>query len=303
MGLDHTSYSNEPIQPVTSIKGLDHGRAKLGQKLFHDPRLSKNDKLSCSSCHDIANSGALNAPYPIQGVSGKNLLINVPTIWGSALNLAQFWDGRAATLEEQINGPILNPDEMGNTWPDIIAKLKTIPEYADAFREVYKSPPTEKNIKDAIANYERTLIPINSPFDQYLTGKKLAISADAKAGYKLFKDLGCSSCHQGENVGGNMFQKFGIVGDYFKDRGNLTQEDNGRFNVTHREEDRYVFKVPSLRNVNKTAPYFHDGTAKTLEEAVDIMAKYQLGRTLSADERHKLVEFLKTLTGTLPVPE
>lgn len=296
-------YNHEPIQPITGLSGLDLKRIELGKKLFHDVRLSKNEKLSCASCHEIHTSGTLNTAYPVAGVSGKAISINVPTVWGSALNFTQFWDGRAATLEEQISGPILNPDEMGNSWPEIIAKLKMIPEYKQAFLEIYKSPPTEKNIKDAIATYERFLIPVNAPFDKYLLGEESAISADAKAGYRLFKDLGCSSCHQGANVGGNMFQKFGIVGDYFMDRGHLTSGDYGRFNVTKKEEDRYVFKVPSLRNVAKTAPYFHDGSAATLEEAVDVMAKYQLGRTLSQDERRKLVEFLKSLTGTLPVLE
>jgi cytochrome c peroxidase len=189
---------------------------------------------------------------------------------------------------------------MGSTWPEIIGKVKATPEYIQAFQNIYNNPPDKQNIKDAIAVFERSQVPVDSPFDLYLKGDKNAIGEEAKEGYALFKNLGCAACHQGQNVGGNMFQKFGIIEDYFHDRGHVIEKDYGRYNVTHHEEDRYVFKVPSLRNVALTAPYFHDGSAGTLDQAVDVMAKYQLGRTLSSTERSQLVAFLKTLTGKIP---
>lgn len=298
------NLAEEPIQPVVPPAGLDKRKVKLGETLFNDVRLSANDTLACASCHIVNEGGALHTPFALAGVSGKAVPINVPSVLGSSHNLAQFWDGRAESLESQIDGPALNPDEMGgSSWQQIAGKLAGLPEYSKAFMSVYNAPPTEKTIKDALSTFERSLVPVNSPFDRYLLGDSSAISDDAKEGYALFKQLGCVSCHQGANIGGNMFQKFGVMGDYFKDRGGINEKDYGRFAVTHDEDDRYVFKVPSLRNVALTAPYFHDGSAATLEQAVETMSHYQLGRKLSTDERDKLVAYLKTLTGTLPPPD
>jgi cytochrome c peroxidase len=294
---------NEPIQPIELPKDLNPAKVELGRKIFNDTRLSKNDTMSCATCHQADQGGTVRLINAPPGVSGKPVPLNVPTFLGSALNFAQFWDGRAATLEDQVDGPISGVDEMGSSWPEILAKLKSAPEYTNLFEKVYGVPPSQKSIKDAIAVFERSQVPVDSPFDRYLKGDNRAISIEAREGYALFKNLGCSSCHQGQNVGGNMFQKFGIIEDYFHDRGHIIDKDYGRFNVTHLEEDRYVFKVPSLRNVELTAPYFHDGSAATLEKAVDTMAKYQLGRTLSKDEQSKLVSFLKSLTGKVVKPE
>lgn len=296
-------FENEPIQPVEPAKGLDKRKVALGDALFNDPRLSANETMSCAFCHKMDTGGTLNQALAPAGVSGKHVPINVPTVFGSGHNFVQFWDGRAATLEDQISGPIENPDEMGSSWPKILEKLQKDPKYSKAFLEIYNSQPTKKAVTNAIAEFERSLLPVNSPFDNYLRGDKKAISPQAAEGYALFKNLGCSSCHQGANVGGNMFQKFGIMNNYFKDRGNIIDKDYGRFNVTKSEDDRFFFKVPSLRNVEQTAPYFHDGSAKTLEEAVDVMAKYQLGRKLKPAEREKLVAFLKSLTGKIPENE
>jgi cytochrome c peroxidase len=294
---------NEPIQPLEIPKNLPPDKVKLGQKLFNDPRLSKDDSIACASCHMAEQGGAVHLPFAPEGVSGKAVKINVPTFFGAHLNFAQFWDGRAETLEKQIDGPVTNPDEMGTSWDEVVGKLSKDAEYTALFKKIYNGPPTPEHIKDAIAVFERSQVPVDSPFDMYLKGDKNVLSKEALAGYDLFKNLGCISCHQGQSVGGNMFQKFGVLGDYFKDRGGITDKDMGRFNVTKQEEDRHVFKVPSLRNVELTAPYFHDGSAADLGKAVDVMARYQLGRNLSVEERNNLVAFLKSLTGKMRKPE
>ena len=294
------SLEDEPIQPLDVPQGLDPQRVKLGKKLFNDVRLSKNNTLSCATCHNMQTGGTLLVSGSVAGVSGKIVPINIPTIIGSGLNFAQFWDGRSATLESQIDGPIQNHDEMGMTWPEIIQRLKEHPPYVEAFTVIYKTPPTVEGVKDAIAAFERSQVYTDSPFDRYLRGEPFAISPNAKKGYELFKNLGCASCHQGSNIGGNMFQKFGIVQDYFSERGNIIKQDYGRYNVTQDEADKYFFKVPSLRNIALTAPYFHDGSAATLEQAVDTMATYQLGRSLTPVERAQLVDYLRTLTGKVP---
>jgi cytochrome c peroxidase len=205
-------------------------------------------------------------------------------------------------LEDQLDGPINNADEMGGNWKLIVSRLKLDRAMVEEFQKAYKSEPNEKNIKDAIASFERSLVLVNSPFDRYLLGDRAAITQTAERGYTLFKDLGCASCHQGQSVGGNMFQKFGIIKDYFQARGDISDVDLGRYSLTKDEDDRYVFKVPSLRNIDLTSPYFHDGSAETLEKAVDIMAEYQLGHTLSVKDREDIVAFLRSLTGEMPPP-
>jgi cytochrome c peroxidase len=291
---------DEPIRPLDSPSGLDPKRIALGKKLFNDPILSSNNEISCATCHDLQQGGTKHVALSLPGASGKSIPIRIPTVIGAGLNFSQFWDGRASTLEEQIDGPTLNSDEMGSTWPSVIQRLVQSKVYNQAFIDVYHSQPTTENVKNAIATFERAIVYTDSPFDLYLRGNNNAISAQAKEGYQLFKDLGCASCHQGQNVGGNMFQKFGIVEDYFAKRGHVIEQDYGRFDVTHDENDRYYFKVPSLRNVELVAPYFHDGSAQTLDDAVQTMATYQLGRTISEQERNRLVAFLKSLTGKPP---
>jgi cytochrome c peroxidase len=185
---------------------------------------------------------------------------------------------------------------MGGKWEDILRTLSADPSYAASFSAAYPDGVTKANVQNAIAAYERTLITPNSRFDRYLRGEANAINAAEKAGYTKFKQYGCAACHQGVNVGGNMFQKFGVMGDYFKARGKPTAADLGRFHVTKLEADKHVFKVPSLRNVVNTAPYFHDGAAKTLQEAVEIMFRYQLGRVASSEDKASIILFLNTLT-------
>lgn len=293
----NASPLNEPIKPIARFQTEDPARAELGRQLFHDVRLSGNGTVSCASCHDIANGGADRRDHSL-GLDGKPTAVNTPTVLNAALNFKQFWNGRADSLEAQIDAVIQNPDEMGSQWPDVVAKVAKDARYRVAFA-VYPDGVTQANIQDAIASFERTLLTPNSRFDQYLNGDPNALSDAEKAGYARFKQFGCVACHQGVNVGGNMFQKFGVMGDYFEERGNPTEADLGRYLVTREEEDKHVFKVPSLRNVALTAPYFHDASAKTLEDAVDVMFRYQLGRTASPEDKASIIQFLHTLTGDL----
>ncbi|MFO1349648.1 MAG: cytochrome-c peroxidase [Gammaproteobacteria bacterium] len=290
----YAANSNEPIQPLPQVQ-LDAAKVELGKRLFHDSRLSKDNTLSCASCHSL-DKGGTDQSRVSTGVGGAKGPINAPTVLNSGFNFRQFWDGRADTLEDQAAGPVHNPIEMASNWPEVIGKLGQDPHYPNDFAKLYPDGIQGKNIQDAIATFERSLT-TPSRFDDYLNGDANAITAEEKQGYENFKKYGCIACHQGTNVGGNMYQYFGVMGDYFKDRGNETKADLGRYNVTGKEEDRHKFKVPSLRNIALTAPYFHDGSAQTLDDAVKIMVKYQLGRTVPEAERALIIKFLQSLTG------
>jgi cytochrome c peroxidase len=287
---------DEPIKPIGQATAEDPARVELGRRLFNDVRLSGNGGVSCASCHQLERGGADSRPFSV-GFDGQRTNVNTPSVLNAGLNFRQFWNGRADSLEAQIDVVIQSPVEMGSTWPGVITKVSKDAEYRSAFAAAYPDGVTQANIQDAIATFERTLITPNSRFDQYLQGKSDALSREEEAGYLKFKQYGCIACHQGVNVGGNMFQKFGVMGDYFQVRGNPSEADLGRYLVTREEEDRNVFKVPSLRNVALTAPYFHDASASSLEEAVDVMFRYQLGRVASAVDKDLIVRFLKTLTG------
>jgi cytochrome c peroxidase len=291
-----TAQSDEPIRPILPESNLDARKVALGDRLFHDKRLSKDNSMACAGCHDLARGGVDGLPASV-GVGGAIGPINAPTVFNSSRNIRQFWDGRAATLEEQAAGPVHNPKEMGSNWVEVLAKLSLDATLVAQFKAVYPNGLQAGNIQDAIAVFERSLTTPNARFDKFLLGDKTALSADEQRGYQLFKAYGCVACHQGMNAGGNMFQTFGVMGDYFGKRGNVNEADLGRYNVTKNEADRHVFKVPSLRNVALTAPYFHDGSAKTLSDAVDVMFKYQLGRPAAAQEKELIVKFLHTLTG------
>ncbi|MGB2680105.1 MAG: cytochrome-c peroxidase [Candidatus Competibacter sp.] len=290
---------NEPIQPLKLKQDLNLEKVNLGRSLFNDKRLSRDNSISCASCHDINKGGVDQLPVS-KGVGGALGTINTPTVLNSSLNFRQFWDGRAVSLEEQIDGPIHLKNEMNSDWPTILTKLQQDQDYVELFKKLYKNGLQAENIKDAISEYERSLI-TPSRFDRYLLGQKDAIKENEIKGYELFKRYGCVACHQGVNIGGNMYQLFGVMGDYFKDRGNITAADFGHFNVSKDERDRHKFKVPSLRNVALTAPYFHDGSAKTLRDAVRIMAKYQLGRSMPEKDEELIIQFLQSLSGELPV--
>jgi cytochrome c peroxidase len=289
-----TARHDEPLLPISVPAGLNAQKVALGQILFHDTRLSRDNTISCATCHDLSRGGVDSLPRSF-GVGGAEGGINAPTVYNAVFNFRQFWDGRAATLEEQAAGPILNPLEMASSWEHVIAVLETDPQIDARFHAVYNGSATPTRVTDAIAEFERSLV-TPSRFDRWLEGDDSALSAHELEGYRLFKQYGCVACHQGKNIGGNIFQRFGVMLDYFADR-EASGADLGRFNVTRREGDRYVFKVPSLRNIALTAPYFHDASADNLYQAVGLMGLYQLGVTLPEDEVHLIVQFLKTLTG------
>ncbi|MCX8086167.1 MAG: cytochrome-c peroxidase [Rhodocyclaceae bacterium] len=290
-----SAASGDIVTPLPEPPALPAAKVALGERLFKEPRLSRDNSLACASCHRLEAGGVDHRPVSI-GVGGAVGNINAPTVFNSALQFAQFWDGRAATLEEQAAGPVHNPVEMASNWEQVIAKLSADEGYRQAFAALYPDGITAANIVDAIATFERTLITPNARFDRFLRGEQEALTALELKGWQRFRELGCASCHQGRLLGGNMFQKFGVLRDYFSGRP-ITAADLGRYNVTRREEDRHVFKVPSLRNVALTAPYFHDASAADLPQAVAVMGRHQLGRDLSHEDIEAIVAFLHTLTG------
>lgn len=286
--------SAEPLLPVPPSLRQDPAKAELGRRLFGDVRLSANNTVSCASCHDVAKGGADSRALSL-GLGGQRGKVNTPTVLNAALNFKQFWDGRADTLEQQVGLVVENPAEMGSRWPDVVRKVAQDDGYQRGFRAAYKDGVTRANIEHAIAAFERTLITPNSRFDRYLRGEQGAISVAEKEGYRRFKQNGCTACHQGVNLGGNMFQKFGVMDDYAARRGAAGKANLGRYALTGRDDDKHVFKVPGLRNVARTAPYFHDASAATLEEAIGVMFKYQLGRRPSAEDTALIAGFLRTL--------
>lgn len=286
----------EPISPIRPPQNINLGMVELGKKLWFDPRLSNSGFISCNSCHNLSRGGSDNLPTSI-GDKWQQGPINSPTVLNSSLNVAQFWDGRAADLKEQAGGPIANPAEMAFSHVLAVDVLESIPAYEREFKQVFGLDTTINidQVTAAIAEFEKTLVTPNSRFDQWLLGKDDALTQYELEGYTLFRDSGCVACHNGEAVGGNSFQRMGIVEPY-KSSSNI----EGRAAVTGKDADRFNFKVPTLRNVEMTYPYFHDGAANTLTEAVDIMGRLQLGKKFSKEENAKIVAFLKTLTGDQP---
>lgn len=289
--------AREPLEPLPTVQ-TDARKVVLGRRLYHDTQLSGDNTLSCASCHSLDLGGA-DARRTSIGIRGQVGPINSPTVLNSGLNFVQFWDGRAATLEEQAVGPVENPVEMGATFEQVIPRLNADATYREAFAAIYEDGITKANIADAIAEYERTLL-TPSRFDRYLKGDRGAITAEERRGYETFKEVGCTACHTGPNIGGSMYQKMGLVRDYFAVRGNVTTADFGRYNVTRDEADRFRFKVPTLRNVALTAPYLHDGSQQSLEDVVKVMGRFQLGRDLTDAQVRDIVAFLRSLTGEIP---
>lgn len=281
----------EPISPIPLTIEVDKQKVKLGEKLFFDTMLSADDTISCASCHDIANGGDDGLKFSF-GINGQEGDINSPTVLNSAYNFRQFWDGRAKNLAHQAGGPVENPIEMGFKFDQLIKKLENT-SYKKEFDNIYDDGITKKNITDAIAEFEKTLITPNAPFDKYLRGDKSAITQQQKDGYELFKSKGCIACHHGINVGGNLYNKFGVMED-------AKSKSLGRYAITKKESDKYYFKVPTLRNIEHTSPYLHDGRFTDLEDTVKFMAHYQLGRMVTDDEIEKIVSFLKSLNGKIP---
>lgn len=290
--------ASEPVRPIDLAVEVDQEKAALGFALFHDTRLSVDNTVSCATCHALETAGVDNHQYS-HGVDDQIGGVNAPTVYNAVYNFVQFWDGRAKTLADQAAGPPLNPIEMASpSFDAIIAKLQADKPFAKAFNAVYPDGLTQENITDAIEEFERTLITPDSRFDKWLRGDSEAITADELAGYELFKQYDCATCHVGPNLGGQSYELMGLRRHYFADRGmELTHEDNGRFKETQLERDRHRFKVPGLRNVEHTWPYYHDGTRETLEEAVRDMGIYQSGVELTSAEVDQITSFLKTLTG------
>ena len=284
------------IQGITST----HARVELGKQLYFDPRLSESHAISCNSCHRIGLGGVDMQETSI-GHRWQRGPRNAPTVLNAVFNTAQFWDGRAKDLKEQAGGPLVNPIEMGTTQKHVVEQLTGIPGYVTEFHDAFpgqKDPITFKNVRDTIALFEATLITPNAPFDRYLKGDENALDTQQKKGLQLFISRGCASCHNGINIGGGMYAPFGVVekpGAEF-----LPPNDHGRFEVTKTPSDEYVFKVPTLRNIALTIPYFHSGKSWSLRQAVAVMGNSQLGARLTPREVDDITAFLHTLTGQQP---
>jgi cytochrome c peroxidase len=289
----------EPLQPLPNSVNVNMEKVLLGRSLYHDTTLSGDGTVACVTCHSLDHGGA-EPRKTSTGIRGQVGPINSPSVLNSGYNFVQFWDGRAKDLQEQAAGPVANPIEMGAKWDNVVARLKKNKEYAATFAKLYEDGVTQDNATDAIAEYEKSLI-TPSRFDKFLLGDENAITDAEKKGYATFKEAGCTACHTGIIAGGTMFQKMGLVKDYFADRGTpITEADMGRFNVTKEPADKHFFKVPTLRNIELTSPYLHDGSRATLEETVKVMGTYQLGKDLSDAQVNSIVTFLKSLTGELP---
>jgi len=286
-------YASENLfEPLPIEKVTLSPKAKLGKALFHDTILSQDNTVSCASCHPLVNYGVDNLPksFGVNNTLGKR---NTPSVWNARYNLAQFWDGRAKDLKEQALIPIITPCEMNETIESVLIKLKNNPTYNQNFQHLYDDGVSADNLADAISRFEETLISSDSKFDRFLRGDNNALNSQEKEGLHLFKSKGCVACHNGINIGGTLYQKIGM----FEKFNSMDKDDLGRYNITKKPFDKYAFKVPSLRNVEKTAPYFHDGSVESLKGAVELMVELQLGRELDQDEIDKIVLFLKTLTG------
>jgi cytochrome c peroxidase len=281
-----------PIKAVSAPKGVQAELVKLGQQLFHDKRLSKNHDISCNSCHTVTNYGVDSEPTS-PGHKGHRGGRNSPTVMNAFGHLAQFWDGRAADVEAQAKGPVLNPGEMAMPSEEAVIKtLSSIPGYVEGFKKAFlkeSNAITYDNFAKAVGAFERQLS-TPSRFDKFLNGDKKALSDAEKAGLKTFVSTGCTMCHMGPLLGGNMYQKVGLMKEW------PNQKDQGRFDLTKNEADKMMFKVPSLRNIEKTGPYFHDGQTKDLATAVKMMAEYQLNKKLSDKDTASIIAFLKTTT-------
>lgn len=289
-GSESVSWrSDEPIQPLPPAPKLDPRTVQLGSRLFHDPRLSHDNTISCANCHDLSRGGVDHQRLS-KGVNGTRGKFNTPTVFNSVYNFRHMRQGTAATLEDQLDMVINSPIEMKSNWAEVVAKLGADENYVQGFTELYKDGVTVANIKDAIVMYEKTLVTPDSRFDRYLRGDDTAITENEKEGYHLFKSYGCVSCHQGRNVGGNHFQKLGVMFDYLPAARELLADE-----VEEQEDHHFV--VPSLRNVAVTGPYFHDGDVQTLEDAVHTMAIVQTGQSIPDHDIQRIVQFLHTLTG------
>jgi len=307
-----TLYSNDPIQPLPETIKYDREKALLGKKLYFDPLLSRDNTISCASCHNLDLAGVDNLQFSY-GIKGQKGIINTPTVLNSIFNFRQMWDGRTKTLTHQVQFPITNPVEMGNSFENLIKTLKKKSYYNKTFNALYSNGITKENIGDALEEFQKTLI-TPSAFDDYLRGNKNAITENQKKGFELFNKKGCVSCHNGINIGGGLYAQFGLTNEAIAK--NLINEntdnnsfkngynpDLGLYNITKNDFDKFYFKVPTLRNVALTYPYLHNGRIKTLNEAISSIAKAQLGLDLTKEETFLIEEFLKSLSGKVTIIE
>ena len=286
-------FAQSSIVPIPQNVAYNQVKAELGKKLFFDPLLSKDGTLSCSSCHTLPGNGANSSQFSF-GINGSENEINTPTVLNSTFNFSHFFNGRAKNLQDQALESIESPYAMQADINEVLTKLQST-EYKGEFARIYDDGLNKKNLLDAITVFERALTTPNSRFDQYLRGDTTALNKQEKDGYERFVKDGCISCHNGVNIGGNMYQKMGIYVPYGQEK-----VLNGRYDITKRERDKYVYKVPSLRNIELTAPYFHDGSVKTLKEAIVKMYEHQLGVPNKKKGVEDVEAFLKTLTGEAP---
>ena len=287
-----TAPRAEPITPIPPPASPDPAKLRLGERLFHDPRLSRDGTRACASCHDQARGGA-DGLARSAGADGRPLDYNTPTVLNAALSFRLNWRGNFRSVEELTEAVLLSPRLMDTNWAEVVGRLRADPGYRAAFAQAYGQGPTPPQVLDALGAFQRSLHTPDAPFDRFLRGERGALTPEQERGYGLFRAYGCVACHQGVNIGGNLFQRFGVFGE----RPTATAADLGRFTLTGEERDRRVFRVPSLRNAALTAPYFHDGSMPTLPDAVREMARSQLGRTLSEEETDLIVRFLHSLTG------
>ncbi|MBS0289456.1 MAG: c-type cytochrome [Proteobacteria bacterium] len=293
------AQQNKAILPIPYPPSDNQTKVNLGKILFKENLFSKNNTLSCNSCHMLNKGGDDNIPKYV-GLDKKIGLINTPTILNASLNFRQFWDGRVKTLAAVIEDHLHDPTIFANNWETIINRINSDPKLYQAYQSAYNHAMSSTEIKEALTLYINTLLTPDSPFDRFLQGDKSALSEEAKKGFELFKSYGCITCHQGPGIGGNLYQKFGIYKDYFATKKTINKADFGLYNVTGKPEDKYVFVVPSLRNVALTAPYLHDGSAATLEEVIQLMGIYQVGQPIQKFDVPYIVKFLQSLTGKLP---
>lgn len=284
---------DSPIQPIPNVTAVDLTWFQLGKALFHSPLLSSDNSISCASCH-LTEYGGDDGFAVSTGVGSKVGSRNSPTVLNAVFNFKQFWDGRSHSLADQVAGPIHNPVEMASNWDEVIGKLEVDADFRYMFSEIGETEITPDAIVKAITIFEEALVTPGAPIDQYLLGDTDALSAQQKRGWKKFQEYGCITCHQGVNIGGNLYQKLGRIDQMPSE----FAEDLGLYDVTGNESDRHVFKVPSLRNIAETAPYFHNGSVASLEEAVSIMAEVQLGRQLSLQDKQDLVELLQAFSAS-----
>lgn len=288
------------IRPIPQENFLKPNEAKaaLGQQLFNDKSLSADNSVSCASCHSIEKGGTDNLKAA-RGAGGVQGTLNTPTVLNAAYNIRQYWDGRARDLKAQVGIAVSNKSELASSWSQVLANVSKQGKYSAEFKSLYPEGITADSISDAIAEYENTLLTPGSRFDKFLMGDKSALSADEKAGFEVFKKHECYDCHSGPAFGGLSFELMGYNTPYFAKGESPNKDENGRFNVTQSLSDLHKFKVPTLRNIELTYPYLHDGSASTLEDAVKAMSKYQIEKPLTESECKQVVAFLRSLTGCL----